>query len=305
MKAFKISLAVAVIAVIATGVIMWITSIDEPPKIPLQKNQFIAKIEQEIEQLSQRPNNIFCKEFYDEVAYHINDFYRQNRFGSNQSENNQWKENFEKNLYSAYAAKFIQQASYVFRGSVWNNEDLRFIRGEYQALRESPLLEKSSPVDKKFTEIQTIFSKYDEITGFISSCRGFSYSNTGLSARFPISDVQRKIARAASYLNNHLGNEYVNHCSRLQDGLREIPRLLFRAHVNYLDNKINTWSGFYSNYNSHADYVNNLNRPIRNEIEALDNNTYHAPNFNNEYNRLSNRWSADNTRAYNYSYPKI
>jgi hypothetical protein len=157
-------------------------------------------------------------------------------------------------------------------------------------------------VDKEFTKIQTIFDKYDEIVALISSCKGFAFSGTALSNRFPIADVQSKIARAADYRKNNLENGYVNNCIRLHDGLREIPQALFRAHVHYLDNKIDEWSEMYSNYNSHSDYVNNLNRPLKTEIDTLDNDIYNVSNFDSEYKRLSGKWSADNTKAYNYKY---
>jgi hypothetical protein len=272
--------------------------IDPPPP----ENQFTRRIEQEIDSLGKWPDSKFCKDFYKEAGYHIDDYYEQGRLGNTPSENDQWKENLTKNLYSAYADKFVSQAFYVFRNSEWIVEDLKFIRSEYQTLRKSKLLEKGSPVDKKLAEIQTIFSKYDEIVGFISVCRNFSYSASGLFDRFPISEAQDKISRAKIYRDSRLGNEYINHCTRLHDGLNEIPQVLFRAHVRYLDVKINNWSDMYSNFNSQSDYANNLYKPLKNEIEALDNDIYHVANFDREYNRLSNKWSADNTNAYNYDY---
>ncbi|MDR0754237.1 MAG: hypothetical protein LBF04_02500 [Prevotellaceae bacterium] len=304
MKALKISLAVIVAAAITTGIIMWITSIGKVKEISLPKNQFTAKIEQEIEQLSQMSDNKFCKEFYNEIAYQIKDFHKQNRFGNNQSENDQWKENLEKNLYSSYTDKFIKQAFVVFQGSEWKPDDLKFIQAEKNELKKSKLLVVGSPVDKEFTTIQTALNKYNEIVGFISSCKGLGYSGSTLSDRFPLADVQSKISRAASLRKNRLENEYVNHCIRLHNDLKEIPQNLFRLHVKYLDHKIDYWSGMYSNYNSQRDYANNLYIPLKAEINMLDNDIYNVGNFDSEQSRLLNKWSADNTNAYNYSYPK-
>ncbi|GAP71384.1 hypothetical protein SAMD00024442_11_48 [Candidatus Symbiothrix dinenymphae] len=302
----KVIILVAAVAVAAAiGVIMWITSLDKAKETALPKNQFTAKIEQEIEQFSRKPDSKFCKDYYSEVAYHINDFYKQNRFGNNQSENDQWKENLEKNLYSTYSDKFIKQAFTVFRGSEWKSADLKFIQAEKNDLKKSQLLVAGSPVDKEFTKIQTALNKYNEIVGFISSCKDLSYSGSSLSDRFPIADVQSKIRYAVSLQQNRLENDFVNNCSRLHDGLKSIPQSLFREHVRYLDNKINNWSGLYSNYNSQSDYSNNLYKPLKSEIEALDKDKdiYNVSNFDSEYKRLSDKWSADNTKAYNYSYP--
>jgi hypothetical protein len=305
MKAVKISLAVIVVAVIVFFVIRSLVTTGEVEQIDLLQNQFTKRIEQEIESLGHLPDNKFCKDFYNEVGYHISDYHKQGRLSNNPSENNQWRENLSKELYSAYAGKFIRQAFYVFRGSEWDIDALNFIRSEYPTLQKSALLERGSVVDKEFAKFQTIFDKYDEITGFISSCKEFSYPDDNLSDRFPVADVVSKISRAAIYRNNHLGNEYVNNCTRLHDGLKEVPQTLFRAHVGYLDDKINEWSGMYSNYSSQIDYANNLYRPLKSEIDALDNDIYNVANsyFDSEYNRLSKKWSDDNTKAYNYSYP--
>ena len=302
MKAIKISLAVIVAAAIVSFVIWSLIATGKPGEIPMSKNRFTERIEQEIDSLDQWPDSKFCKDFYKEIAYHIESYYNEKRLGNTQAENDQRNEYFTKELFSAYAGKFILQAFYVFRGSEWKIEDLKFIRDEYQTLRKSKLPERGSPVDKKLTEIQTVFSKYDEIAGFISNCKGFSYSAYGLSDRFPISDVQARISRAVAYRNNRLENEYVNNCERLHDGLKEIPHALFMAHVKYLNNKIARWSGLYSNYNSQNDYINNLGKPIQNEIDALDNGMYNAVNFDSEYKMLSGKWSADKRAAYEYKY---
>lgn len=302
MKAFKISLVVIIVLAIGVGILFWIQIAKKPEKVKEPENQFTIKIEHEIEQLKAKSDNKFCKEFYEEVIYHINDFYEQNRFGSNQLVNDQWKENLEKNLYATYTDKFIKQAKTVFRGSEWKPNDLKFIQDEKNELKRSRLLIGGSPVDKDFTIIQKVLNKYNEIESFIKSCNNYDYSNTELSARFPIADVQSKISRTESLLNNSLENNFVNNCVRLHNELKEIPNTLFKIHVWYLDNKINNWSGLYSNFNSQSDYSNNLYIPLKAEIEALDNNIYNVSNYESEYNRLLQKWSADNTKAYNFKY---
>jgi hypothetical protein len=302
MKAVKISLAVIVVAVIGFFVIQSVTTIDKVAEIDSRRNQFIERIEQEIDSLAGLSDSKFCKEFYNEVGYHIADYHKQERLGNNQLENDQWKEILSKNLFSVYVGKFIKQAFYVFRGSEWDINALKFIRSEYQTLQKSALLERGSAVDKEFTKIRTIFAKYDEITGFILSCKKFSYLGIGLYERFPITDVKSKISQAAIYSNNRLENELLNNCTRLHDGLKEVPQVLFKAHVRYLDNKISARSESYSRYDSQLKYADELYKPLKSEIDALDNDIYNVPNFDSEYTRLSNKWSKDNEKAYDYSY---
>jgi len=302
MKALKISLAVIVVAAIGAGTLFWIQSTKPPEKLKAPNNQFTLKIEREIDELKVKPDSEFCKDFYNLVAYHINDFYKQNRFGSNQSENDQWKENLEKNLYSAYVEKFINQAKTVFRGSQWKPDDLKFIQSEKNELKKYKFLVVGSPVDKEFATIQTALNKYNEIVSFISSCESYSFSETDLSDRFPVADVQSEISRAKSLLSSRLENDFVNNCTRLHDGLNDIPHVLFNKHVWYLDNKISYWSGLYSNYTSQSDYSYNLYKPIKAEIDVLDKSIYNVPNFESEYDRLLNKWSADNTKAFYFKY---
>ena len=311
MKELKISLVVIVLVAIGAGIFFWIQSTIKPAEVKAPENQFTAKIGLEIEQLKAKTNINFCKNFYTEVAFHINEFYKPlppkypfGRFGKTQSENDQWKENLESNLYSAYAEKFIKQAKSVFLGSEWKNEDLKFIQTEKNELKKSKLLVAGSPVDKDFTTIQTALNKYNEIVSFISSCKGYGCSKTGVLDHFPIAEVRSKIQRAATLRSNHLENEYVNNCFRLYDGLKEIPSKLFSAHVRYLDTKIDYWSNMWCNYNSHRDYSNNLNIPLKNEINDLSNsNIYSGINLDGECTRLFNKWSTDNQKAYKATYP--
>jgi hypothetical protein len=303
MRTLKITLGFIVVTAIGAAVFFWIQSINEPDTEKSPENQFTKKIEQEIEQIKTKPDTMFCSDFYREVKYHINDFYKQKRFGNNQSENDQWKENLENILYAVYTEKFVKQANTVFRGSEWDPDDLRLIQAEKNELQRSILPDAGSSVDNDFTTIQAALNKYNEIVQFIASCSSFVYSNTDLTtARFPITEVQSKISRAESLLSNNLENDFVSNCTRLHRGLEEIPKRLFEKHISYLEGKIDIWSEVYSNYNSHIDYSNNLNRPIRAEIEALDNGIYNVNGFDNELNRLLQMWSSDNARAYSFDY---
>jgi len=304
MKKLKISLVVIVVAAICAGIFFWIERTKEFGVVKEEENPFITRINDEIDSLKAMPESNFCRKYYNNVAFNINHFYKESRFGDNQSDNDQRKENFERDLYSVYADLFIKQAFYVFRNSEWEFADLEFIQVEKNTLKGTIFLVAGSLVDRDFTKIQTALNKYYEIVSFISSCNDFSYSDSSLSARFPIDSVQDKIERATSLRNNSLENEYVNNCNRLHDELNEIPQLLFNKHVWYLDNKIDYWSNMWCNFYSHSDYSQNLNVPLREEINDLGTSTiYRNVNVNNQYARLLAIWSLDNQNAYNATYP--
>lgn len=307
MRVLKITLLFVVISAIGAGVYFWMQA--PPPDTtdpPAAENEFILKVEQKIGELKVKPHRMFCKDFYNEVAYLINEFYKQNRFGDDQLENDQRKENLEKELYSVYANKFVKQAYYVLRRSDWKSEDLKFIQSERDALAKSDFLVSGSSVAGYLTEIQTILNKYYEISEFISSSKSFSYSGNSLSDHFPIDDAQKIIKKASAYKKNRMDNEYVYNCFRLHDGLNEVPATLFKKHVLYLDNKIIYWSNMWCKYASQTDYEVNLYTPIKAEIDDLDNNSgvyEDEDNLNDEYSRLLDKWSKDINRAYKATYP--
>ena len=311
MRAIKISLFIVAISTIGFFLIKSLVSTEGVRDIPLAENATTRRIEQEILLLGQLPNGKFCKDEYNHVKYLIDDAFKPHppqhsfgRLGNTQLENDQQKENLIRKLYAAYADKFLLQVIYVFQGTEWDVKNLQFIRNECITLKKSTLLGKNSPVDKKFSEILTAIDKYYEIAGFISGCKGFRPLATGFADQFPISDVQAKISAASAYRSNNLGNRYVNNCTRLHAGLKEVPQILFKSHIGFLDNKIDQWSGKFGNgnYISHTDYVDKLNKPLASEIDALDNSIYQAPNFEGEQVRLSQKWNDDNSSAYNHTY---
>jgi hypothetical protein len=149
-----------------------------------------------------------------------------------------------------------------------------------------------------FTEIQSILYQYDQISSFISSCKEFSYFGTSLSDSFPVLQVQANIVKANAYLSNNLDNPYVNNCTNLRIGLKEVPQYFFNAQIRYLDNKINYCSGSYSIYNSQKAYNTGLYLPLKVEIEGLDNNLYNAANYDSERKRLLLKWQDEASKAY-------
>ncbi len=300
MKTIKISLAVIVLAAITFFVIRSFVTTEMVDEIKQSGNPFVDKIQQKIKALQQKPENKFCKEYYNEVAYQIDDFYKNSRLGKSKLENNQWKENLSKQLYAAYTQKFINQAFFVFNGSEWTNSDLQFISSECQILQRSPMLERNSPIDQKFNEILLILNKYDEITNFISSCKVFSFNHTEFEFQFPFNDIKNKISAANSYKNNRLGNSYVNNCNRLHSELKNIPQILFLSHVRYLNNMINFWSNQYRQYSTQKAYVSGIYIPVKRLIDELDNDIYNSSEFNIEYSRLESNWDRDAKNAYNY-----
>jgi hypothetical protein len=312
MKTIKISLAVIVVVAIAFFVWKSKDEGQEPQPISESQNEFIPQIEQKINSISSLPNNEFNKEVYQEVLFEINEFSRPNppqypygRLGKTQAQNDLMKNNLTRDLYTAYTQKFLAQAFYVFRNKDWKPEDLNFIRREYRRLQQSPLLQRGSVVDNKFNEIQGVFNKYDEISNFLASCYSFDYPGTNKSImndRFPLERVQNKLNEAKSYLNNNMENPYLKNNPNLRNELNKIPEALFRKHVKYLEEKINSSLGLYTKdfAGSHSNYSRSVYTPLINELNVLTRDIYKTTDYYSEYLRLRNKLYKDASDAWEY-----
>ncbi|MCL2312735.1 MAG: hypothetical protein FWC41_09680, partial [Firmicutes bacterium] len=138
------------------------------------------------------------------------------------------------------------------------------------------------------------------IAGFISTCNNFSPSYYGVSDYFP--NVNDKVQKSRTYINSNLDNSKVNNCERLKAGLREIPKKLFDKHITYLHKKINENGSRYKEFNYQSDYSNTIYTPLKNQIDALDNDVYGVSDnvFENERNTLENLLSNRNRDAVDY-----
>lgn len=273
MKAIKIILAVVVVAVLGFFVWKWIIAPPPPPPtITPPTNQFVERIEKEIDSLGKVPSTSFCSEFHQKIQYDIFEFHLKGFLGdTTTSDNDQWEEILSKNLYSVYAPKFVEQAMSIFNGHEWKTDDLKFIRSEAKELQKSDYLKSDSPVKASFVEIEGILSKYDEVNGFLAKCKNYSFSDNGVSSVFPnVGDMVTK----ANQLAQNTGNKYVNNCTRLKDGLREVPRKLFDKHVSYLTQKINLYANQYESYGTQAEYNTNVYSPLRSQINGIDYKVY-------------------------------
>lgn len=305
MKILKISLAVLVLAVL--GYFGWNNVIKIKPPIDtiVPVNQFTDKVKAETNALSKMPNSQFCNDTHRHILFLIEDFYNDGLLGKDSVDNLRVKDILSRNLYATYSAKFIEQAFVVFSGSEWDVRKLNFIRQEKNFLAMSPYLKKPSQVNDNLIKIQQILTKYDEITSFITSCQNYTFSTMNPDINFPITESNKRIEQANNYLNNSLGNTYVNNCTKLHQGLKEINIYMFNAHTLYLKKSINEWAGKYRDPDickSQRDYSENIFNPLKKALDLLDNSVYNVNNtsFNSAYDLLLTMLNADSKEAFKF-----
>lgn len=301
MKAVKIVLVLLVVSLIGFFIVRAIIVLPSPPSSSptSSENQFAKRIEDKIESFKIEPVDRFSKDLYNEIKYLINEYHSKNRFGEKEIVNNEKKKDLEKNLFSAYKETFQKQAKVVLKKEEWQSEKLKFIQREITALQSSVFMKERS---EELDVIQASINKYYEVNSFVTQTRGFNYHGKSLSDRFQLDKVREIIVQADIYLENVLNDEYVKNCTSLHEELKDISEILFKAHVRYLDRKIDKLSNSYNNYRTEASYINLFYNVLRSEIEDLD--MHSVNNYRSEYNRLLKKLDSDKMGAINYFFNK-
>jgi len=269
MKNVKIGIFVGFIVLIGFIILKMggegIGSLGGPDSTEISK-ELISSIQNKIDSLKREPENKLSQDFYAKIKIAITTAAKAGKLGVNDEENKKNQEILEKNLFSAYAEKFVAQAMYVFKRSEWKQTDILQIRSGVNELSTSLHLERGSPVANSFTTIKSTIEKYDDITAFVNSCKSFTVSPDQPETRFP--DVTDKITRAQQYLARNLENSFVNNCLRLKEELTNVPKFLADNNYNYLFRKVEIQGGRYMEL-SRKDHQE-LTKNVRSEVGSFE-----------------------------------
>jgi len=278
MKYLKIILAILAVIGIGLAIRAYYTKTTELQKVDRSTNQFVRRVRQEINALSEKPDNKFCKDSYDIIKYHIDDYASINRLGSTLQDvqgNQQQQQVLSKDLYSAYAVKFVDQAKYVFGHNEWKSSDQSFIKSEVTRLRSigkaNNYLESGVGVDNDFSEFLKYIEKYYKELQFISECKKFSFKDLDLDKHFPVSDAQSIINDSKTHLNE-LG--IVKNSDVVRNGLTNVPKDIFTVHESYLTKKLAEYKGMYMYSFSLKDYEEHLYGLLKKDINELNHSMY-------------------------------
>jgi len=306
MKTLKIILAIAVVAALGYFVWQWLNPPPPPPPPPPPTtNVYVQRVEKEIDSLKTKSVQTFCKDFYTNIQYRIQDYYNDGLLGNGKTtDNDQWKDILSERLYSVYTDKFIAQAFHVFNGSNWESSKLDFIDEETNLLQKSVYLKAGSDTGR-FTEIHTILNKYREISRFIQDAH--NYINNGY---FDLARSKSYLSSAKRYITNNLDNVYVNNNTRLRGDLQALPGKAYTKHLNNLNTRMNqnrnryrtvtftgsTWAEKTSQYRER------FWEPVNDQITELENeeHIYSVSSFQANIRSLKNRWNTELNDAIAY-----
>jgi len=266
-------------------------------------NQYVDDIERQISELGDAPVNVFSAQTSKSIENDINDCYDRGFLGDgDESLNEMQKNRLSRNLFVAYASKFITQAEYVFRRSEWTPAAISTIRTENRRLLNDPLMKlpDNDEPRKELQKIQEVLRQYDQMQAFVERCGRFRASGYALDEYFPISSVQSMIDSAQRFRNTA---GLIRNCSRLQTELANVPQVLFDEHVRYLKEKIRQNSGnrIEEKFEYQSQYMSAIYAPLNNQITALNNSVYNISqtSFNDGKTELTRRWQAEGTRVTN------
>ena len=282
MKTFKKILAIAVIAIMGNFLYKSCQDKIEFRKTGPPKNGFTIAIDGMIVTLEKKTKNVFCHELYSEIQERIDENYKNGSLGEtpfkvgniwkmkkNDKNNKQWKDILSKSLYNTYSPKFVKQAMHVFKGSVWKDDDIKLISKITKSLAGSTYLDKSSVTANEFKSINGTIKNYYAVTKFILNCKLYPFNNYSIDAEFPNQSANINKSRTINY-------PYLDNCTRLKDGLDDIPLILYKKHIAYLKEKIinNFKLNLKQIYTSSADLTNKLYTPLYKQIKNISNDIY-------------------------------
>lgn len=304
MQLIKIAIIIIVVGILGYILYSWLAQPPLEGDIPKVRNEFVNRIQSEIDSLKRYRTDQFANVFYKDIKYRLSDYNNSKMLGDNESNNGKWYTILSKNLFTTYANVFVEQANTQLQKPVWSNQDIALIDQEIDSLTASDLLEDKSTVYNKLQVLNKSLNKYYEINSFLESVNKYGYSDLSISSKYPINGAQQKIIRAKQYLTNNLEDSLVQNCISLKEKLDKINEILYAKHINYLERKIRAHSDKLDNYSSQPEYSEKMYEPMSAQISDLDTyfeiygiseNYYYA-----QKEKLLELLELDNAKAYDY-----
>lgn len=308
MKTVKIILVTIVIGLIAFFVLQWSVegtrNVGDGKATAKATNQFVQKIENEIESLKASSANEFNKNVFKDIQAELNAFHDAEELGKDRIQNEEKYKSLSKILLSTYVPKFVEEAYSKFQASTWKDADLNFIRNEIKEIKAHEFFDSDhSEFSSEFNTINTIISRYYETVNLINQSKSFPTNlDYSVNGRFPLDQVKEKIAESKIYENYNSNNRYVN-VTWLKEAIKEIPYQMYRRHYNFLETQIQQNSTKYVDLNSQADYSTKIYQPLKASLEQFDNDIYgvdYSSEFKVDYNELKSMLDSDNDNAGTY-----
>ena len=211
----KIALiAMAAISAISAVVYFVISGWSSAPEFT-STNQYYNEIIQTVNKFPKvEESTAQSDSLYKVIDHKINLYNKNNRL--TERENDAAIESF----MGKYVPIFLNQSFKRFANSVWNENDLAYMKSRIQALRSfrvkrGHVIEKGSDPDTKFDVILGVIDKYNEAKSLILKK---NYMN--------IADTKNKIGRVKSLIKD----KYLSKCTAIKNSLNDLSEEIHNSH---------------------------------------------------------------------------
>jgi hypothetical protein len=205
-----------------------------------------------------------CIQHYDNVFYSI----IHTNFDIDAANNKSIVESLNKNLYSAYAPRFLVLSKSYLGNHDWSNENITFIQNAGNKVLSSPLLEANSSLRSQYVPLMNAMQLRNNIVGFINLTNGISTACSSINGDFP--DYTDMISTTSSHIATLNENGLMRNCEALKERLRNVRNEICIKHVTYLDNMIHRSSHrYFPSYVNLNAYSDNVKDVITQKIDRL------------------------------------
>jgi len=266
MKYVKISIFLIVLSIIAYQVYQQMH--EDPGRTPEPQgisgnNITVDDITSKINKFNTINNLKQCIQHYDNILYSIN----HTNFDNDAANNKSIVESLNKNLYAAYAPRFLVLSKSYLGNHDWSNENITFIQNAGNKVLSSPL-EANSSLRSQYSPLMNAMQLRNNIVGFLNSVNGISTACSSINVDFL--DYTNMISTSSSHIATLNGNGMMKNCENLKERLRNVRNEICTKHVTYLDNMIRRSSHrYFPSYVKVNPYSDNVRDVIILKIDRL------------------------------------
>lgn len=305
MKFIKFLLVIVVLVPIGYFVFISIErekSLQIEPIVFKESDKNVEDIRREISSLRNLSSERISTLSFESIQNKIDENHKAKLFSQKERDNDNYRLNLSKDLFSAYALHFVEYCRRKFKSGTCLDSDFRQIQSEALKLSRSTYLEKGAELDVELKTIQATVSKYFEIRNFINSCNNYSFIYYGMDIIYPVDEDLVKVERARAYIDKKMENVFLNNCANLKSMVSEIPVNLFNAHFEYLNNKIQKNLNRFNEFKYQSEYSNSVYSPLKRQIDLLYADAYNMreEDIDFKYQQLEILLNTDNKKAIEY-----
>jgi len=269
----KILILVLSVTLAIGGVMIYAKTKVEPPKAPQQSNQYLN----DLSNCNDQFDRMISGEQEDSIMFvawnRINIFTQEGKITETEADDK------IDVLLVKYTPLFLKRSLNLFKQSVWNEEDHKYMMGVIIFLRQVKHLDgnvalKSNTRDS-LTLVENIINNYNQ-------ARTLS-KNTRFSG---VANAQRTISQARQYAND----EWLSNCSDLVRALNNVKSSIAESHYNYAASMVEKLSQY--RYFSKEYYDETLVPQVDAVVTEYDNKASALYGLKRDVNVLWNRAKA-------------